>query len=365
MGHATNLYLRMNEYSDAQCDKAQYALRTENVLLMSTDQRQQYALEMELIEERLKPYRVDITRELPEPKPLIAINGVCVCSRGNISAIVGESKSRKTFLTSALVASAIAFPYRDRDGFETVASNFDRRVVWLDTEQGEHHVRKVINRINHISGAQRVGRVVDDRVEFYSLREYSPKERMAVLVDSIHLNAPDIVVIDGISDLMHNTNDLEESDRVVGEIMRLSTLYNCHIMCVLHTNPGSDKARGHVGSALQRKAETVIFVHRVGEASIVEPQFCRNEPFERFAFKVDDNGIPMLTALPTDKLSPDMAATTILHDMYGGAVERQVLVQRMMNDMSISLDAARMRIGRAIRNGSIIADGDILRLNTA
>lgn len=345
-----------------QCDKAQYVLRTEQLLTMSRNEREQYALEMELIEERLRPFRVDLTRELPEPKPLVAINNRCVCSRGNISAIVGESKSRKTFLCTALVASAIAFPYPDRDGFETVTANYDRRVVWLDTEQGEQHVRKVITRINHISGATRVGREIDERVEVYSLREYKPRERMAVLADSIRLHAPDIVVVDGISDLMHNTNDLEESDRIVGDIMALSTLYNCHIICVLHTNPGSDKARGHIGSALQRKAETVIYVHRVGETSIVEPQFCRNEPFERFAFKVDEQGIPALCELPMESIAPDQMAAVILRDMYGGAVERQVLTKRLVSDYGLSQDAARMRISRAIRNGNIVADGDILRI---
>ena len=71
---------------------------------------------------------------------------------------------------------------------------------------------------------------------------------------------------------------------LLGKDMPLSNgLTNTHILCVLHTNPGSDKARGHLGSSLQRKAETVIFVHRNGESSVVEPQFCRNEPFERFA----------------------------------------------------------------------------------
>ena len=37
--------------------------------------------------------------------------------------------------------------------------------------------------------------------------------------------------------------------------MSLSTKTNTHILCVLHTNPGSDKARGHLGSSLQRKAK--------------------------------------------------------------------------------------------------------------
>ena len=43
-------------------------------------------------------------------------------------------------------------------------------------------------------------------------------------------------------------------------MMALSTEYNCHIMNVLHTNPNSDKARGHIGSTLQRKVLTTKLV---------------------------------------------------------------------------------------------------------
>ena len=47
-------------------------------------------LEFELREERIAPYRIDITKPMVELKPLISIGDACVCSAGNISAIVGE-----------------------------------------------------------------------------------------------------------------------------------------------------------------------------------------------------------------------------------------------------------------------------------
>ena len=47
---------------------------------------------------------IDITKPYIEAEPMIAIDGSCLCSAGNISAIVGEAKSKKTSLTTALVA---------------------------------------------------------------------------------------------------------------------------------------------------------------------------------------------------------------------------------------------------------------------
>ena len=163
----------------------------------------------------------------------------------------------------------------------------------------------------------------------------------------------DIVVIDGVADLQRNTNDLEESDALVDELMKLSTQANTHIISVLHTNPGSDKARGHLGSSLQRKCEAVLFVHRDGECTIVEPQFCRNEPFERFAFTVSEEGIPRLAELPKHTEERN-AVVAVLEDAYGGSIERITLVNKLVDTLGIEKHTAQMRVRRLISKGVLV-----------
>ena len=318
-----------------------------------------HKLEMEMVEERLKPYVVDMTKALPDIEPLISINDSCVCSRGNISAICGEAKSRKTFLVSALVASSMAPPARIINNFKNVANNPLMNVLWVDTEQGEQHVRRVVKRITTMTGAEIGGEVVEPRLTTLALRELAPHERKAMLYDAMSLMHYDIVVIDGIADLQRNTNDLEESDALVAELMALSTRANTHIICVLHTNPGSDKARGHLGSSLQRKAETVLFVHRNGDCSIVEPQFCRNEPFERFAFNVSETGIPELCPLPTpNEERNDVVA--LLEDNYGGAIERATLTNKLIETKGLKRTTALMKIKRLVDQGALVARGNMI-----
>lgn len=317
-------------------------------------------MELDEAEERLKPYIVDMTKELPEVKPIISIDGSCVCSVGNISAICGEAKSRKTFLASALVASAMAYDVTWLNNFKCVGKNSDLVVLWVDTEQGERHVRKVIQRMSQMTGATHGGVPSEPRLITLALRELAPKERKQRLYDALFTMHYDLVVIDGIADLQRNTNDLEESDALVAELMAISTIAQTHILCVLHTNPGSDKARGHLGSSLQRKSESVLFVHRVGDVSVVEPQFCRNEPFERFAFTIDDDGIPMLCDVPgvTDGRHP---AVAILEDTFGGAVERSTLVNKLIEVRSLKRTTAAMQVNRLVDKGLLIADGNIVR----
>lgn len=311
----------------------------------------------EMIEQRLTPYIVDMTKPMPDIEPLISINGSCVCSRGNISAICGEAKSKKTFLTSALVASAMAIPLPKLDNFKTVAKNPLISVLWVDTEQGEQHVRRVVSRISQMTGGTLLGEGVEPRLTTLALRELSPRERKNMLYDAMRLGVYDIVVIDGVADLQNNTNDLAESDALVSELMALSTKANTHIICVLHTNPGSDKARGHLGSSLQRKAESVLFVHRADECSIVEPQFCRNEPFERFAFCVSEEGIPQLCDMPTFNPERRNNEQAIVEDLYGGVIERKTLVNKLMDSGYTNVNA-QMRIKRAIDKGLLFVDGD-------
>jgi hypothetical protein len=195
-----------------------------------------------------------------------------------------------------------------------------------------------------------------------TLREVEPKARAEILYMAIELYRPMLVVVDGISDLMYNTNDIEESDRIVGKLMALSTEYNCHILCVLHTNPDSDKARGHIGSTLQRKAETVLFVHKVGESSVVEPQFCRNEEFEPFAFVIDEEGLPQLSDLPKESSSERNEVVRIMRDYYPNGIERTILIDRLMSETGTTYGAAQVRVSKAVKMGKLLLNDKVLSL---
>jgi hypothetical protein len=302
----------------------------------------------------LTPHLVDLSKPAPIIKPIIEQNGMMIASLGNISAVVGAAKSKKTFLCTALVGGLLA----DKGDFGITPRL--AKVLWVDTEQSMLHVRRVAERIHRLAGWD------DSRncgmLRTLTLREVEPKRRAELLYMAIELYKPQLVVVDGISDLMYNTNDIEESDRIIGQLMTLSTEYNCHIMCVLHTNPNSDKARGHVGSALQRKAETVIFVHKVGECSVVEPQFCRNEEFEPFAFFIDEEGLPTLTDLPKEREESRNECVNVMRDYFPNGIERLVLLDKMQSELGLSYSAAQVKISRALKAGLLRSENKVLML---
>jgi hypothetical protein len=72
---------------------------------------------------------------------------------------------------------------------------------------------------------------------------------------------------------------------------------NISIVTVLHQNKSDTNARGHIGTELMNKSETVISVTKSEqdkEISIVEPVACRNIDFEPFGFEINEDGIPIL-----------------------------------------------------------------------
>ena len=305
------------------------------------------------LQEFVDPHLVDLAKPAPVIRPIIEHKGMIVASLGNISAVVGAAKSKKTFLCTALVGGLLA-----ENGDFGIAPRL-AKVLWVDTEQSQLHTRKVVERIHRLAGWSTERN--NGLLHTLCLREIEPKQRAEVLYRAIELYTPHLVVVDGISDLMYNTNDIEESDRIVGRLMSLSTEYNCHILCVLHTNPNSDKARGHIGSTLQRKAETVIFVHKVGECSVVEPQFCRNEEFEPFAFIIDEEGLPAECDLPKESTSISNECVRMMEAHYPNGIERLVLVDRLVSELGINYGAAQARISRAIRTGLLTNTNGVLQ----
>ena len=346
---------------DEAIDEAQRA--ADNALI----QQRLDEMYREELRQKIEPYILRANDLLPPLKPVVKRHDTLICSEGNISAIVGEAKSKKTFLCTAIVGSMLEVRATSQFGIER---NFCR-VLWIDTEQSREHIQKVLFRIN-LLGHMPID-MPNPMILTQTLREEAPQQRLQMMNYAIDYYRPKLVVVDGISDLMTNTNNLEESEALVSRLLTLSTIYECHIMCVLHANPNSDKARGHLGSTLMRKAETVLFVHRVGECSVVEPQYCRNMPFERFAFSVEEIenaplhgeqavglGLPVECELPSADVESEDDCVRILRDELGGAAERKLLCTKLEQSLGITSGCARVKVYRAINRGLLSCNDKVV-----
>ena len=94
---------------------------------------------------------------------------------------------------------------------------------------------------------------------------------------------------------MHDINSSTEATKLVGDLMQWTGEQNIHIQTVLHLNKGDDNARGHIGTELNNKAESVLLIARDNadaDRSIVSPAIIRSKAFQPFAFRLsEDEGI--------------------------------------------------------------------------
>jgi RecA-family ATPase len=132
----------------------------------------------------------------------------------------------------------------------------------------------------------------------YGLRTLGYKTRIEFIEYCIKAKSnTGLVIIDGIADLVGDVNDLQQANDCVQKLMEWSAKNNCHIICVIHSNFGSDKPTGHLGSFLEKKCETQIQL----EANTVNKEWVtvrckrsRGYAFDTFSFEVNDLGLPQI-----------------------------------------------------------------------
>jgi len=213
---------------------------------------------------------------------------------GNFSALVGGSKVGKSYFKSLIIASYIggkainyAIDFKSHREGEKVILDFD-------TEQGEWHAQM---------GAKRVDTIVGETYENYypfMLRELDYNERVNFIEYCLYTKYKDkigLIIIDGIADLVADVNSLPESNEMIQKLMTWTSETKVHIIVVIHSNYKSNKATGHLGSAIMKKAETICQLERENDFTKVSFPFCRGFKLDEFCFKLDENGLPY-----TDKL---------------------------------------------------------------
>lgn len=245
----------------------------------------------------LKFIRLRVTEEYAYPPEIIQIEGITIATLGNFSASTGKPKSKKTFNVSAIVAAALSGKEVLR--YKVTLPKEKNRILYVDTEQSKCHCHKVMKRILRLAGMPTDAET--DRLEFYMLREYSPRQRRQIINFALR-NNPDVgfVVIDGIRDLLYDINSPSESVDLINDLMVWSSMHDIHIHTVLHLNKGDDNTRGHIGTELNNKAETILQITKSAfdpSISQVKAMHIREQEFNPFAFRINADALPELVEI--------------------------------------------------------------------
>lgn len=282
---------------------------------------------------------------------------VSLCSIGSLSMWVGEQKSGKSTMMAMLVASVLT------DCDETVF-HFERhanRVLYIDTEQPRKYSNRSIRRIFEYAKMARGYMPFKSRITYMEVKPFTVSELLLIIQAAIMLgekegNPFDFVVVDGIADLCVNVNDPEECDHLIHTLAAMADEHLFHCACVIHANPRGSrgefelKARGHLGSALMRKVESVVTMEKDRETGVftMDAPYLRDGNIEPMQFEFYDGLLHPLTG--DTKVSRQQQAA---YETFSGIADLEGYVYR--RDVQIALQkgekGAMNAIGAAARLG--------------
>lgn len=233
-------------------------------VLQKQDQPQQEVedKEQQIIDE-LSQRLADWNNPVEEPPAIISIQGGTISTAGNITVLAGASKSGKSGVLNAIKAGTMAPKSLivDTLGIDVMRNEEGLALIHIDTEQSRYNFDRNYRRVVSRAGLSEP----PQWFKAYWLQGMSPSELVIATAEIARREAEIfggvfMFVIDGIGDYVQSVNDDIESNEIVKSFMKLAEDHHCPMLTVLHFNPGSNKERGHIGSQLQRKAESIIKV---------------------------------------------------------------------------------------------------------
>lgn len=234
-------------------------------------------------------YVVDFTLEAPKPDFLLEIDGVGVMPAGGVTTVTGKAKQGKTQFLAAIVSCLLS------------GRNFGRmhrvkapgHILWVDTEQSNYDIHNTIGRVYNLAGIP--AREPSDRhgLTVLQLRPLDAVQRLEAINAAVVALNPEILIIDGVRDLIHNINDETESAAVVDWVLQSMTARpEMRVIVVLHTNPSGtgDKMRGHLGTEFENKFSDKFLCSKENGVFSVTHVSRGREVLTPFIFRIDEHG---------------------------------------------------------------------------
>jgi hypothetical protein len=258
--------------------------------------------EVKITEEMINLDRFRITSESeiqPKEYTMEFLGRPCF-PRKDLSVFAGVAKTGKTFVTSMLMAAATT----SEDEPSVLALKRIRKeplkVMWYDTEQSLETTKEImVKRIAKMVG----GTFPDTQFFVFNVRAMTSEERNKMLGVAIESYRPDIVIVDGIADLLADINDGPKAIELISELLRLADKNNCNITVNIHLNRSGEKSnlRGWLGSMLLQKAFEVFNCAKVFKTDVLSVELFMSRKVNEsvtFYYKINNQGLPESTEEP-------------------------------------------------------------------
>jgi RecA-family ATPase len=225
----------------------------------------------------------------PPDVQIISIREKMIATTCNYIVYSGLPKTGKSTFISGLIASA--FLPCEVFGQKIHLPVNRKKIALIDTEMSPYDLHRARERISKL--ADRPIDRIAERLDIFSMRE-DPPPVIREFIENYLKETPAacVVIIDGFLDLCMNYNDEVETRAVTNWLKRLTKVYDCCIVGVLHLSKNAGETVGHLGSNTDRWAQSTMTIKRVKETRqlVLEPKFLRSsDDFDPVAIYWDDD----------------------------------------------------------------------------
>ena len=242
--------------------------------------------------ETIDARRITPSTEVQAHQFLFKWNDIPCFARGELVALTGKAKSGKTYVCSLLMALAVKPQIM---GIQRIQDD-PFKVLWIDTEQSADSTHEILSlRIGKLIGQE----VPDEQYFVYNFRQDNWQDRLSLVLACISKHQPDLVIFDGIRDVVGDINNYQEAQTVLGKMLSIASWSNACIVCVLHQNKSlEDKTlRGALGTELQNKSFETYECQKDPDTRIFSMHQVATRKYDitqKLEFTVDQEGLPVM-----------------------------------------------------------------------
>jgi hypothetical protein len=324
-----------------------------------------------------------VSNQTDKPKLRVWLGGSQICTSGNLSALIAQAKAGKSTVVGAILAAFLGADEDEALGFKA-ANPEGFAVLHFDTEQSNYDSDQLIRRSMARAGVP----VVPRWFLSYRLAGLQPKQVRLCIQKAITraikaYRGVALIVIDGVADAVVDVNDPSEGNPYIAELQGTAIDRDCPILCIIHQNPHgaikakgpeSSKARGHLGSQLERKCESNIYITKGDDGvSVLWSDKMRGAPIPLArgpAFAWHDelsrhvlvrNPYAELTEKKTSALAPEL---DVAWPSNAGSMKKADLVEQLSKRNSYTTRTAERRLKAMIDGGLLEVENGVVRKKT-
>jgi hypothetical protein len=189
--------------------------------------------------------------EYPIKPPIITIQGRTIATEQNFICLTGLPKTYKTSIMFKFIESALL-----KKNVLDIEVNIKQNdlIVCIDTEQG---TTEYYRQIRNLKKNLRINNLPDN-FKSYLFRKYEPDVIIQSIYEIVKTQKPKILLIDNLTELVFNPNDLIESKKIVQFLKTITAEFNLVIICLLHLGKQNLMSLGSLGSYADRGCQSSL-----------------------------------------------------------------------------------------------------------